>query len=663
MRKRKIRLFLSLLCFFLTSATLFAQQQIKLDRYFPDSTQIYVSIADVKTLTEHWRETQLSQTLSDPMFDEFRESLKAQIRKAWPNRLGLDFSDFSKLPTGEIGGGLVAVPGKKPGYAVMMNVDGNASEVNEFLAKLIRQVSESKRGSATKERIVVGAQSVDATVLTFPTDKEHPVARTVYYVALPQILIATDQKYLAELLLRKLAGDKQQNSLYSRPEYQAIFARCAKDAGSEDVPQIRFFANPLLAGEAIRSLANSEASKTRSPFDVLAKQGFDGIKGVGGTIDFSSENYEMVYRVKLYVPQAPTRALRVLAFNNVASLEPPSWVGENATRYTVFNINALTAFNNVGPLFDEFLETEGAWNDVLDSFETDKLGPQVNLRADLFANFGRQLSSTNAFDPEKPDEGEKFVFSLNILEGKEKTVADALRKMFETDPDFKRVELAGSEFWKYAPGQGGAAANSSAKTPTRPSASRPGARPAPTRPQSRAAHAVDAAAAKIKRPTAETVPEPGRETELIEGGVFGVANGSLFVSNDAQYLQKKLMEPDDSSITDNPFHQRALNFLAKEPAARNGVFVQGFGRNVDGFRENYELFRQGKTPEGKTLSAKIFNAILTPAGEKKTREPKFDGSALPPFDESLVEKIGFNFFYGVVEEDGHFIKGICARPE
>lgn len=658
MRRRKMRLFLPLLCFFMSATALFAQQQVKIDRYFPDSTQMYFSISDVKVLAEHWDQTQINTLLSDPKFKPFKESLRQQLEEAWPNRLGLDLADFSKLPTGEVGGGLIAAPGKRPGFAVMMNVDGNAAEVNDFLVRLIRQATGKQKGVAAKERIAVGSQAVEATVLTFPADKEHPTVRTVYYVALPTILIAADQKYLAELLLKKLAGEKQ-NSLASRPEYQAVFQRCAEDSKSNEPAQIRFFANPLAAGEAIRSIADPNAAKTRSPFDVLAKQGFDGIKGVGGTVDFASEDCEMVYRVKLYIPQAPTRALRVLAFANVPELDPPVWVGENATRYTVFNLNALTAFNNIGPLFDEFLETEGAWNDIIESFKTDKLGPQVDLRADLFANFGRQLSSTNAFDPEKPEEGEKFVFALNILEGKEQLVADALRKMFEADPDFKRVELAGCEFWSYAPQQGGTAVNA-ARSATRPGATRPGA----TRPStSRTAHAVNAAAARSKRPTAASLQPAGPEAELLSGGVFGVAKGQLFVANDAQYLQKKLLAGDSSSIINSPDHQRALALLANEAAAQKGLFVQGYGRNVDGFRENYELFRQGKTPQGKTLSAKLINTIMTPVGEKGVRAAKFDGSSLPPFDESFVEKIGYNFFYGVVEPDGHFFKGVCVGPE
>ncbi len=648
MRKQKLRVFLAVACFVLSSTVAFAQK-FKVDQYFPESTQIFVAISNVKELGDAWKRTKLYETLSAPQFQEFRNSLRRQIDEAWPNRLGLNVDDFTTLPSGEIGGGLIAVPGKKPGFAVMMNVDGNASEVNEFLVRLIRQTTEKQQGEATKERIAVGAQTVEATALTFP-NKETGVVTTAYYVAFPQLLIATDQKYLAEILLRNLAGGGR-DSLAARPEYQAVFQRCAQDSTGTDAPQIRFFANPLAAGEAIRSLVPADKLKGVSPFVALSNQGFAGIVGVGGTYNLSAEGYESVLRLKVYIPNAPTKALKALSFANVESFTPPSWVGEHATRYTLVNFNPLTTFNNIGPLFDEFLETEGAWNDILDSLENDKLGPQVNLRAELFANLGRQLSTTNSFDADNMADGEKFIFSFNIVDGKEQEVATALNKMFEPDPDFQKVELLGREFWKYAPQPA-----STTRPGARPAATRPGVRPAATRPG--------------VRPGATSVasqrPEPGAEAELIKGAVFGVANGALYVSNDASYLQKKLQQVDASgqdTILNSSEHQRAMQFLAKEASAQKGVFIQGYGRNIDGLRENYELFRQGKTPEGKTLGAKIMNAILTPPGQKTPRQAKFDGSTLPPFDDSFVQNVGFNLFFGVVEEDGFFFKSFSVSSE
>ncbi|MBQ7813153.1 MAG: hypothetical protein IJ387_01500, partial [Thermoguttaceae bacterium] len=202
MRKRKMRKFFYffLLFFagttFLTASPLFAQ--IKTDRFFPETTQIYVAVSDVAKLREHWTQTQFHQTLASPAFEAFRESLRKQINDAWPNRLGLTLDDLAALPTGEIGVGLIALPGKQPGVAAMMNVSGNSERVNEFLTRLIRETTAAKQGEASKERLVVGTKTIEATVLTFPPDEKHPTARKAYYVAHPQLLLATDQKYLAE---------------------------------------------------------------------------------------------------------------------------------------------------------------------------------------------------------------------------------------------------------------------------------------------------------------------------------------------------------------------------------------------------------------------------------------------------------------------------------
>ena len=62
MSKQKMRFFLSFVCFFLSSSVLLAQQ-FKLDRCFPDSTQIYFSIDNVKELGDHWNATQLPSPL------------------------------------------------------------------------------------------------------------------------------------------------------------------------------------------------------------------------------------------------------------------------------------------------------------------------------------------------------------------------------------------------------------------------------------------------------------------------------------------------------------------------------------------------------------------------------------------------------------------------
>ena len=280
MRMRKLRLFLPLLCFFLSGTALFGQQQPKLDRCFPDSTQIYVSVTNVRDLADHWRQTMLSESLSDPKFDKFRESIRTQIEEAWPNRLGLDFPTSRPSRPVKLAG-LIAVPGKSPAS----RHDERRRQLRrnqQFPDPLIRQATSKQSGVATKERIAVGSQQLK-TVLTFlPTKNPVPEPSITSFSAVPH---RDRPKVPCETLLRKLAGDKQPS--FPRVRNIKRSSRCAADSTTKDAPQISFFGN-IGAGEAI-PFADPNAAKTRSPFSVLAKQGFDGIKGVGGTIDFSTK--------------------------------------------------------------------------------------------------------------------------------------------------------------------------------------------------------------------------------------------------------------------------------------------------------------------------------------------------------------------------------------
>ncbi|MBQ9798527.1 MAG: hypothetical protein IJO40_01135 [Thermoguttaceae bacterium] len=128
-------------------------------------------------------------------------------------------------------------------------------------------------------------------------------------------------------------------------------------------------------------------------------------------------------------------------------------------------------------------------------------------------------------------------------------------------------------------------------------------------------------------------------------------------------MRAKLKEAEAGAATimDSPEHARALSLLASETRKTNGLFLQGYARNVDGLRANYELFRQGKTPEGKTITSKLLKAILS-SPDQRYDSQKIDGSALPPFDEANVQ-VGASAFFGAVESDGYFFKGFSTRSK
>ncbi|MDO5581535.1 MAG: hypothetical protein Q4G69_10390 [Planctomycetia bacterium] len=580
--------------------------------------------------------TTLYQELQRPSFEAFRKSLQTHVEKTWTTRFGMTVRDVLQLPSGEVGFALIAYPGKKPGYTLIMDITDKKNEVNAFMSAIIRDTTATRNGEAKKEMLAIGNQLLESTVLVLPPDENYPTVRTIYYVQLPSLLLVADQKYLMEVLLERLGGQSQQKSLSQTDAYQMIIKRCSSDRALENSPHVKFFVNPLEAGEAVRSLSvltEQERSKP-SPYSILAKQGFDGIKGVGGILDLASEGYESVWRVMAYIPEAPTLSLKMLSFQNVKGFIVPPWMNIDAARTTFLYADVLTAFDNFGPLFDEFLGENGTWNDVLLSLEKDENGLQVNLRNDLFALLENNIAVMTNYNKPVDEKSTRYVASIPIKPGSEAKVAAILHRMFDADPDFIKEEFNNDVIWNYVPQQ---------KDPNqaRPSSSRLRARRGGVLPPDLPA----------RKPA-----EGSRKT------AFCVSSGYLFAGNNAEYLRFVISETaagNMKSIGAAPLYNKVLAIVDKE-TEQTGRFLQGYVLNQEGFELNYNLCRQGKLTGSNTVFARCLRA-LTPK-QSKNAEPMFDGKTLPPFDE-FKEKLGPSGYWGRVESNGWFFKGFSMSSE
>lgn len=612
MKRQKTGIFFLILAF-LFSGTVFGQ--IKTDRFFPDSTKGYFSIANAPALLEQWNKTELGSLINSEPFAEFRAEFSEQLEKSWMGRFGMSFQDTIAIASGEIGGGLVAVSGKTPGFALIIDVTGRDAEVKEFLSKLIRKATDTLNGESRQTKTADG--SLNVTVLTLPPDDKYPIARTIYYTQFGNYLLTTDQADLLEVI----AGQRSK-PLDSLPAYQATISRCTADYERPAEPQIRFFISPLEFGEAIHSLRmlTQEEQRKTTIYSVLAKQGFNGIQGIGGTTDLISENFEAVSRIKVYVPQPPTLSLKMLAFQDTANLTGADWIDQSVNRCGVFNIDLLTLFNNIGPLFNDFLETPGVWEETLQSLEKDERGPKVNLKTQLIAHLGSRISMLRTFR----QENEKFVAGVDIKSGQAAEVASVMHRMFDTDPDFQKVNYENDVIWLYAPQQ------RDARTSERSSSSR--------RPR-------NAASGKSQAPA--SAPR----------GMFFVADDTLFISNDIDTLKETVEARRAGSITpieQSADYQTVMKLIQNFSGGK--YFFHTFADNQEGMRVNYELMRAGKFAEGKTLMARSVRALL--AGPQQNTESGFhvDGSKLPPFS-TMENQIGPSGYFGCTEADGWFFKG------
>ena len=602
-------LILTLVCASLSFA------QIKTDAFFPDTTKGYVSINNVNDLRTQWQTTEIGQIIMSDQFKDFRQSIFQGLEKSWTGRVGMSIQDTLHLASGEAAFGLVAAPGKTPGFIIAIDVTDKKKEVDEFLTRLIRQSFDKKSGTSKKDTIQISAtQTIPVTVLVLPPDNQYPAARTAYYAQVNNFLFASDQKELLAVLLN---GTRPLNKV---PAYAATMERCQADFAAPHEPQIRYFISPLEFGKAVYALSTpTPPQKGASPFDVLAKQGFDAVQGVGGTLDFSVENLQFISRTKVYIPANLRKSVsRMFSLIEESKLTAPDWVVADVNSCTIVNIDLLSLFNNIGPLFDGFLDTPGLWEETLEGLEKDEQGPKVNLKTQLIANLGTQITTCRAIEGDR----EQIIGAIQIKEGKEAIVSNVFHRMFDTDPDFQKTPFGKGTIWLYAP---------KAKTSAHSARSRRGDRNPPQQAQA--------------------------QSQGFVKNAFYVGNGNIFFSNDIDMLKasiEKFRTGQGTPLESSPSYQRILAYIAK--FSGNGCSSQSYAANKKGIQANYELFRTGRFLEGNTLMARIFKRILTNPDKSVNSSIKIDGSKLPPFN-AIKGKVGAAGAFGKSEQDGYFIKG------
>ena len=93
------------------------------------------------------------------------------------------------------------------------------------------------------------------------------------------------------------------------------------------------------------------------------------------------------------------------------------------------------------------------------------------------------------------------------------------------------------------------------------------------------------------------------------------------------------------------------------------TFVRNFSRTDEEYRPTYELIKQGKMPESKTMLGMMLNRWLAPDLEEgEIRDQQIDGSKLPDF-EVCRRYLGPAGLAGIAEDNGWYVTGFVLSKE
>jgi hypothetical protein len=463
------------------------------------------------------------------------------------------------------------------------------------------------------------------------------------YFTKDNLLCGIDDRDEANAILKRFAGNARDN-LKSVPAYGAVIERCSREA-KELRPEARWFAEPFGFLFAARTL--QQKSNNGSDLDyvkIFQEQGFNAIQGVGGFVNQLVEGHvELLHRTAVYAPPLPGKendplrwnlSMRMLQTPNVESFEPQSWVPRMSASYSTLQLRLLDAFDNVGPVFDGIKDHDDAWANSVKGWKEDPYGAQVDVRKEFIENMGERITIVAGYDlPISPD-SEHSVFAIEAKN--EQALSKTLEKWMLKEPNVERREVDQFIVWERV------SPDAAAEKPQVPDI--PGFTP-------------------IEEEPDEEDEERERE-RVLPNSVVTVALGHMFMASDMGYLQEILegfgQRERLASSTDYQQVLASLNRLA--PDQRCALH---FGRSDEEFRPTFELIRQGKMPESKTMLGKFLNNVLRTEQEIQDgvlREQQIDGSTLPSF-EAVRRYFGPHGRITRADKDGWFVTGALLNKE
>ncbi|MGA2502297.1 MAG: hypothetical protein ABSH20_31530, partial [Tepidisphaeraceae bacterium] len=321
------------------------------EELFPATTTGFLSIANVKQLSEHWDQTQLGKLAKDPLMKPFVDDLRHQFDRRWAGveeRLGVTIEDLRDVPTGEVGMATILPAPDDAVTAIVADVTGNQKGAKELLTRITAHMT--KRGAKQSKRLVLGIELLvfDVPKMTTADGNDIAAHQTAYFLTDELFGAVDDLKIMIAMVPRLTKGDGAAGPAPAKEEapatlqtppktgtpakpqaavapaagtlaevagFQAVIARAKADAVA--APQVHWYVQPLGYMESLRaSTPERERRKGRSMIDSFKTQGFTALQAVGGYLDFATEGVELVHRTAVYAPGPFQKSMKMMVFPN-----------------------------------------------------------------------------------------------------------------------------------------------------------------------------------------------------------------------------------------------------------------------------------------------------------------------------------------------------------
>lgn len=239
--------------------------------------------------------------------------------------LGFSLQELADFPTGEVAVAAVMPAGRRLSIVAVIDV----LERGDTLARLLEKIDESLK-EQDSEAQVEQFEGTDITAYALPEDAG--IFSTFSYVVRDGRLVLTlsaDTGIVEDILVR---WDGENDRTFAEsPVYAYVQEACAVDRDGR--PLMSWYVSPIDLVRAVMTSNEELAMQSMTVMTFLPLLGLDRFKGMGGTMDMATDEYDSVTRTFLYVEQPASGILKVFEFPAIAQT-PPRWVSDDVAQYS-----------------------------------------------------------------------------------------------------------------------------------------------------------------------------------------------------------------------------------------------------------------------------------------------------------------------------------------
>ncbi|MEX2174385.1 MAG: hypothetical protein WD872_08485 [Pirellulaceae bacterium] len=406
-------------------------------KLLPERTLAYLRVSDSQLLVERFRDTALGRIVQDEQVRPLVSQLYNSAQNAWKQleeRVGLPLDQLLKIPQGEICVAYVAPPEQRPGLVVLLDVKDQLPQFEKLLAKGESFLSDVG-GSKTTEKIA----NRDVSVFRGPDGQQ------VYLLERDGTIVFASNKELLEFTLKSWdggAGDKLADktpagkTLADNDKFNSIMNRCAGSV--DDPPQITWFVDPI---ELVRTQARGSVAATG--LALIPVLGLDGLKGVGGSLNFATGEFDQVQHMHVLLDNPRAGVVELVAMKS-GDTTPENWVPADVISYSTLNWDFKLTFDKAAVLYNS-LSGEGEFQNEAQRRIGDRLG--VDFEKEVLPAMQGRVSYVQWI--EKPVRINSITNLAGVKLSDPQTFQPTLQKVLDKFPDrHEKKYFGGVTYWQ-----------------------------------------------------------------------------------------------------------------------------------------------------------------------------------------------------------------------